>query len=343
MVSFSHAMKPFDYPLGAILGGDASDIDAGRCRFAVQPVDEMHLHEGPYPYSMRRTTLAASTSVTGIGTYDRRFQRTVEFVPGTRPGWWFDRVDLPGDFPVEMSIRNVRSAAMNITLRAGSDANQLRMVEHMVALRLGLGVDDLVLRAQSSDPPLFDRSSLPLVEAFQRAGIRELDEPAKFVTVREPVTFGGGRQDFLTFLPAKPGEFGLRLDVAIDFASAIGKQRIVYDLTPETFLHGAAARTNAPYSLYLYVRTLGRLLNRNLRYGYTTRNILIHRRHSFLNPPVMEREAAWHRATLDLLAALALADGGRFCGTVVSYRSGHTQDCRAMAAIERAGLLVPHH
>ena len=335
-------MKPFDYPLGTILGGDPADIDAGRRRFAAQPVDEMLLREGPYPYSPRQTTLAAAASATGVGTYDRRFQRTVEFLPSETAGWWIDRADLPDQFKTEMSVRNVRSAAMNITLRTGADRNQLRMVEHIVALKLGLGVDNLVLRATSDDPPLFDRSSLPLVEAFRGAGIRELDALARFVTVREPVTFGSGRQDFLTFLPAAPGEHGLRLDVAVDFASAIGKQRIVFDVTPETFGHGAGARTNAPYGLYLYVKTLGWILDRKLKYGYTRQNILIHKRRSYLNPPRFDREAVWHRATLDLLAALALVDGGRFCGTVVSYRAGHRQDCRAVAALELQGLLVEH-
>ena len=332
-------MTPFDYPLGTIIGGDPADIDAGRRRFAVQAIDEMRLRDGPYPYPMRQTTLATSALVTGVGTYDRRFQRSVEFVPSDRPGWWIDRRDLPGQFPTEMSVRNVRSAAMNITLRTGADFNQMRMVEHMVALKLGLGVDNLVLRAWHDDPPLFDRSSLPLAEAFRDAGIRELDRPASFVTVSEPVTFGSGRRDFLTFLPAKPGEYGIRLDVAVDFDSAIGKQRIVYDVTPETFGYGAAARTNAPYSLFLYVTTIGRFLNRR-RYGYTRRNILIHKRRSYLNPPLFDDEAAWHRATLDLLAALALTGPDRFVGTVVSYRSGHTQDCDAVRALYRQDLLV---
>ncbi len=335
-------MKPFDYPLGSILRGDPADIDAGRRRFAEQPVDETRLREGPYPYSPHQTTLAAAASATDVGTYDGRFRRTIEFLPSETPGWWIDRADLPDQFRTEMSVRNVRSAAMNITLRTGADRNQMRMVEHIVALKLGLGVDNLVLRATSDDPPLFDRSSLPLVEAFRNAGLRELAAPARFVTVREPVTFGSGRQDFLTFLPAAPGEHGLRLDVAVDFASAIGRQRIVFDVTPETFGFGAGARTNAPYALYLYVKTLGRLSAATAHYGYTKRNILIHKRRSYLNPPLFEREAVWHRATLDLLAALALADGGRFCGTVVSYRAGHRQDCRAVAELELQGLLVEH-
>ena len=50
-------------------------------------------------------------------------------------------------------------------------------------------------------------------------------------------------------------------------------------------------------------------------------------------------EPVWHRATLDLLAALALTGPDRFVGTVVSYRAGHTQDCDAVRALYRNDLL----
>lgn len=327
-------------PIGRILFGDPSDIQLGVKRFLDQPIDETHFHEGPYPYSLKRTTLANPAFASGPGTFDGRHVRTLGFAPSERSGWWIRRTDLPEQFPIAVCPRNVRSAARNIVLRAGADANQLRMVEHIIALRLGLGIDNLELQVSSDDPPLFDRSSLDLVEAFQNAGTRELDEPARFITVREPVTVGSGRHDFLTFLPAEPGQRTLRLDVAVDFASAIGKQRIQFDVTPETFGIGAGARTNAPYSLYLYVKTLGRFSSATAHYGYTKQNILIHGKKAYLNEPRMEREAVWHRATLDLLAAIALLDGGRFCGTILSYRAGHVQDCRAVAALERENLLV---
>lgn len=327
-------------PLGRILFGDASDIRTGIERFNAQPIDETHLHTGPYPFSSRKTTLAAPVTVTGRGTFDGRFSRTLEFAPSDAPTWLIRRTDLPEAFPTAVTPQNVRSAARNIVLRTGPDANQLRMVEHIIALRLGLGIDTLELRTATDDPPLFDRSSLDLVEAFQRAGTRELEEPARFVTVREPITVGSGRHDFLTFLPAEPGQHLLRLDVAVDFASAIGKQRIRFDVTPSTFTHGAGARTNAPLSLYRYAKYLGPLLPSIPRYGYTPENILIHGKTRYFNTPRMEREAAWHRATLDLLAALALIDSGRFCGTVLSYRAGHVQDCRAVAALLRENLLI---
>ena len=51
-------------------------------------------------------------------------------------------------------------------------------------------------------------------------------------------------------------------------------------------------------------------------------------------------EPVWHRATLDLLAAIALLEGGRFVGTVVSYRAGHLLDTRFMTLLELDGMLT---
>ena len=66
-----------------------------------------------------------------------------------------------------VSIRNVWTSARNIVLRSGNPHNYLRMVEHIIALRLGMGVDDVVISTNSGDPPLFDRSSVDLVEAVE--------------------------------------------------------------------------------------------------------------------------------------------------------------------------------
>ena len=56
------------------------------------------------------------------------------------------------------------------------------MVEHIVALKGGLGLDNVVLKTNSGDPPLFDDSSLPMVEVVQKAGLVETDEAASYVT-----------------------------------------------------------------------------------------------------------------------------------------------------------------
>lgn len=338
----------FRYPVGKIVLGHEHAVWQAYERFHAQPVDDVRLCEGPTGYSERRTGIAREAAVTGPGTFYGHAQRTVTFVPSNDAGWWIQRADLKEQLNTLVSIRNVWTSARNIVLRSGAPKNYLRMVEHIVALRLGLGIDDLTLRVEEGDPPLFDRSSMDLVEAVDQAGLVERDEPARFVTVKEPVTFGGDRGDFLTFLPPENGEKKLRMDCAIDFKSIIGQQRIVFDVTPETFRYGAFARTNASHRQMLMVKAFGFIFADTRNLGYTQDNILIHGRKKYYGEPRFVQESSgkalepvWHRATLDLLAAIALLDTGRFVGRVVSYCAGHTLDVRAMAQLYLQDLLEP--
>ena len=339
--------RPADYPVGRLLIGDAEAVEAARRRFFDQPVDLVRLNNGPYPFPMHRTTLRGTTSVSGPGTFSGRERSTLTFGPSRDPGWWIDRADMPDQFPIAVDVRSVWTTARNIVLRSGSPHNYLRMVEHIVAFKTGLALDDVEVSVASGDPPLFDRGNLDIYEAIEEVGIAETATPATFVTVDEPLTFGGARGDFLTFLPARPGQLGLRVDCAIDWASVIGRQRIVFDVTPETFRIGAEARTNAPLKEYYYARTIGKLFAETRNLGYTKANILIHGRRRYLNEPKLvfdgrSLEPVWHRATLDLLAAVSLMGPHRFAGTIVSFRAGHTQDVRMCSKIVLTRHLVPH-
>ena len=334
-----------EYPIGRILNGDAKQIDEAAKRFNAIAVDEERRHQGEYPYSLNQTTLRKSASVTGPGTFFGKAQRTLTFTPASCEGWWINRTDQDEQLPIPVSVRSIWTTARNIVLRSGSPHNYLRMVEHIVAMRLGMGLDNVVVETASGDPPLFDRGNLDICEAIDSAGIVETDRAARFITVKEPVTFSGGRGDFLTFIPARAGDRLLHVDCAVDFASAIGQQRIQFDVTPETFRYGAQARTNAPHSAYLYAKTIGQLFADTRNLGYTAHNILIHGRTRYVNDPKMpcngkHLEPVWHRATLDLLAAAALLDTGRLAGTLVSFRAGHTQDCRLCSLLYLRNLLT---
>jgi UDP-3-O-acyl-N-acetylglucosamine deacetylase len=219
------------------------------------------------------------------------------------------------------------------------------MVEHIIALKGGLGLDNIVLKTNSGDPPLFDESSKVMVDAVKKAGIVPTQDDATYITVKEPVAFSGTRGDFLLFLP-DDGSRKLRLDVAINWNTIIGNQRIVFDVTPETFEYGSEARTNATHKQYILAKTIGKLFADTRNLGYNKDNILIHGKRYYGQPrfPVEETgkflEPVWHRATLDLLAALSLTSEDRFVGTVVSYRAGHTQDCDAVRYLYRHDLLT---
>jgi len=337
--------REFDYPPCRLVAGSQASLDAAMARFYAQPIDDRRLAERS-GWSAKRTTLAGEVSVAGVGTFRGRERRTITFAPSTRPGWWIRRTDQPEQLDTAVDIANLWTSARNLVLRSGSPHNYLRMVEHIIALKGGLGLDNVVLKTNSGDPPLFDDSSAPMVEAVRKAGIVDSAEDATYVTVKEPLAFGGRRGDFLLFLP-DDGSRRLRLDVAINWNTVIGDQRVVFDVTPETFAYAAHARTNATHRQYQLAKTVGLLFADTRNLGYDKNNILIHGHKRWYGEPRFPLEGTdkflepvWHRATLDLLAALSLTGPDRFVGTVVSYRAGHTQDCDAVRALYRNDLLV---
>lgn len=344
-------MQPPKYEIGRILAGDKSAVEAAAKELALQPIDDVRLVDGnDTGFLSSRTTIQNEAVVTGPGTFAGKFQRTLRFKPSRKPGWWIKRTDLDEQLPIEVATHNIWTAARNIVLRSGNPHNYLRMVEHIVALRAGLGIDDLVIETDSGDPPLFDRSSLDLVEALEEAGIvaSSAGSEPNYITVAEPVTIGGDRGDFVTLLPAEPGCRKLRMDVAINWNSVIGKQRILFDVSRDNFVFGAGARTNATQQQMTLAHTIGLLFADTRNLGYTKQNILIHGRKRYVNTPMPQFnlngrnfESVWHRATLDLLAAIALLEGGRFVGTAVSYRAGHVLDTRFMTLLELNDVLVP--
>ena len=319
------AEQPVDQEMYSGVGGQGSGITAG-------------------PDQEARTTLGKGVSVTGPGTFFGNAQRTLRIEPSTEEGWWFDRRDLPDSLPIYVSVKNVWTTVRNIVLCSGSPHYYMRMVEHIIALKLGMGLDNVMIRMDSGDPPLFDRSSMDLVEAVDRAGIVALGDPAVYVTVKEPVTIGGRNGSFLTILPAENNSRNLAVDCAVDFRSAIGKQRIRFTLNRAAFRHGALARSNTTLGMMIYCKTIGRIFADVRNLGYTTKNILIAGPRRYFNSPNLihegkSLEAVWHRATLDLLATLALIDRGRFVGSVISYKAGHSLDVQLIRQLYQHDLL----
>jgi UDP-3-O-[3-hydroxymyristoyl] N-acetylglucosamine deacetylase len=333
-----------DTPYGKIIAGDSEIVRRAYDVFLSQPVDLILNSDQSGLEDDFQKTIARPVSVTGPGTFFRRAERTLLFEPSAEKGWWFERIDLPKDLPTSVSIRNVWTTARNIVLRSGSPHNYMRMVEHIIALKLGMGIDNLLIKVTSGDPPLFNRGSMDIVDALESAGTRQQSEPVPYVTVKETVTIGGENGGFLTFAP-HDGKKKLTIDCAIDFKDAIGKQRVQFDLTKKLFRDKAVARTNTTTAMKLYCLTVGQLFADIRNMGYTNSNILIAGKRRYLNEPYLlhegkSLEAVWHRAIMDLLAAVALIDRGRFVGKITSYKSGHALDADMIRLLYRHNLLV---
>ncbi len=331
---------------GTILAGDPEVLRRSYERLQQQAVDwDLSDDRAELP-RRRQKTLAKSVSVEGPGTFLGKSISKLTLEPTDLEGWWFSREDLHDCLPVRVSIRNVWTTGdvvSNIVLRSGPPQNYVRMVEHIVALKMGMEIDNLMIRCNSGDPPLFKRGSLDLVEALESAGTVEVDRPVDYWTVKERVTVGLPNGSFLIFEPCT-GAPKLTVDCAIDFPTAIGKQRIKFPLVYEHFRRGAEARTNSSFAKMLYAKTVGRIFADVRNLGYNMDNILVASKWGYINEPQLRHEgksleAVWHRAVLDLLAAIALLEEGRFVGHLTSYRAGHYLDCYAMRLLYKKGLL----
>jgi UDP-3-O-acyl-N-acetylglucosamine deacetylase len=330
-----------------LLGGDPESFKRNVAALEEQSVDLDMIDANPLPPPRYQTALSEPVQVRGPGTFFGKAIRTLTLEPWRREGWWIDRTDLAHALPTRVSIRNVWTTGRlirNIVLRSGSPHNYIRMVEHIICLRLGLGLDNVMIRIESGDPPLFEHGSLDLVEAVERARPRETQTPIRYVTVREPVAMCTAGGSLLLFEPASPGRLVLDIDCAIDFDNIIGKQRILFTLTPERFKDAALARTNTSALKILYCRSIGMLFADIRNLGYTSSNILVAGKTRYINEPRLlsgdkSLEAVWHRAALDLLAALALIDDGRFVGRVRSYKAGHELDVNLITQLYLNDLL----
>lgn len=319
-------------------------IERSIAEFEQLPVDQAMLDGEASDSHANRTTIGKTVTVTGPGTFFGKAFRMLVFEPTHEKGWWFKREDIKEAMPIGVSVNNVWTTARNIVLCSGSPHNYMRMVEHIVALRVGMGLDNVLIKMVSGDPPLFDRGSMDLVETIESAGIVKRKEVEEYYTVKEPVSIVSDQGSFVTFLPAESGSRDLVIDCGINFKSAIGKQRIQFLVNSKTFRHGALARTNTTRLMMLYCKTIGMIFADVRNLGYTNKNILVAGKNKYINEPKMlhngkSLEAAWHRATLDLLGAVALIEKGRFAGKIISYKSGHTLDVQMIRRLYEEDLL----
>lgn len=336
-------------PYGHVLDGDADLMRSSWQTFSSLPVDQDILASEPPPdLTGNQTTIAAPVEISGKGTFAAKNTTGIHFKPFEEEGWWFKRSDLNDELPVKVSINNVwttGSIVSNIVLRSGGPSNYIRLVEHIISLKTGLGIDCLMMDITSGDPPIFDQGSLDIVTALDRAGRRTLDAKRTFVTVKEKVCVVGTHGEFIMLEPPEDGRKTLTVDCGISFKTAIGDQRVRFPVNEKWLRHACVARTNTPYSKVLYCQTVGKLFAEIRNLGYTRDNVLIAGKSQYKNAPRLvtegkSLEAVWHRATLDLLAAVALIDDGIFVGHVTSFKAGHRLDVALLKQLYLQDCLV---
>ncbi len=333
---------------GILLDGKYEDLARSYDDFSGLPVDQDVSGNSGLSLNEKQKTIAKAVSVSAPGTFSKHKISRLLLEPCDKEGWWIKRTDLPDSLPIKVSNRNVWTTGdmvSSIVLRSGNSHNYIRLAEHIIALKMGLDVDNLMISMDSGDPPLFERGSMELVKALMDAGRVEQDRPIRYFTVKETVSICGRGGGFMIITPPAKNEFSLEIDCARNFPNAIGKQRIRFTLNKDNFRYGSNARTNTTTKQMFFCMTVGKVFADIRHLGYNRRNVLIAGKRKYINEPKYMHngkslEAAWHRANLDLLAAVSLIEEGRLVGRITDYKGGHYMDVEMVKLLYANNLLV---
>ncbi len=163
----------------------------------------------------RRRTLARPVSAKGIGLHcGERIK--IELAPAETAGGGivFERIDLRERPRIAARPESVdREALARRTGLRSADGVTVATVEHLLAACAGLGVDDLLVRLDGPEVPIFDGSAQRFAKMIATAGTRKLDLPRQPLRLRRTVVLAEGNAEICA-VPAEAMELVFFADLA---------------------------------------------------------------------------------------------------------------------------------
>lgn len=262
--------------------------------------------------AVRQTTLGDCVTLTGVGVHSGKPARLSIAPAEADTGIVFHRLDS------SQSVRACRTAVRGsdlATVLRDSSGPAVSTVEHLMACFAGLGVDNAHVEIDGPEVPILDGSAGDFVAAVDEAGIVETSGVRRYLRVLKPVRV----ESETGYGELSPYDFGLRLEVEIDFDhAAIGHQRFAATLSPDVFRKElAAART------FGFVCDVERLWQAGYALGASLDNTICLGDEGVMNATGLrfDDEFVRHKA-LDAVGDLAIG-GMPILGRYRSYRGGH--------------------
>ncbi len=272
----------------------------------------------------RQTTLAEEVELSGTGVHSGAPVSLTLHPADADTGYRFlvsKRGRIVADIPT--SVSQVKNLTL-CTVIGDDSGTTVGTVEHLLAALRGLSVDNCIIEIDSREVPIMDGSSAPFVEAIDRAGIRELSEPRKFIQVLKPVRVQEG-DCWGELLP----HTSFSLDVEIDFDTPlIGRQRYACEMSPGAFRNEISrART------FGFMRDVEKLWKAGLALGASLENTVALGDDRIINSEGLRypQEFVRHKM-LDAVGDLALA-GAPILGAFRSVRGGHRLNSHVLQAL----------
>jgi len=282
-------------------------------------------------------TLNETITFEGLGLHSGATIQ-VELIPAeANQGLYFVRKDLEGMPRIPADADLVADTRRSTTLTYQGAA--ISMVEHILGMCYGMGIDNLEIAVNGAEIPILDGSILPLAEKILQTGLKELQAQRLYFDLPEPIMLEDeARGSRMAAWPSEKAFF----EVTLDFNAASLPTQSAYWSEATSFV-----KEIAPARTFVFLHELAALAKNQLVKGGTLENAIvfientpaqeeIDELRTFFNlngltfqaPGVLgnqtlrfANEPARHKL-LDLLGDLALT-GAYIRGHISAFRPGH--------------------
>ena len=166
-------------------------------------------------------TLNNSVSFNGVGLHNGK-KCALKINPSeNNSGIIFKRVDLQENNLIVANYNNVTSAKLCTTL-ANEFGIKVSTVEHLLAALYIAEVDNAVIEIDNEEVPIMDGSAKPFLEAFLKAGTKQLNQERKYLKILKKFEFSDGERK----ISIEPSEKSFEVEFQLNYKNKIiGKQK----------------------------------------------------------------------------------------------------------------------
>ena len=226
----------------------------------------------------------------------------------------FERTDLKNNNFIKAVIDNLIDSRL-CTKIANSSGNFVATIEHLMAALSALGIDNAIVKINSSELPALDGSSNEYVKKILVSGIKALNKRKKIFKILKKVKVKSGDR-FISITPSTT----LSINISINYPDTIiGHSEYFYTHTQDNFINDLSkARTYTLYEDIEKMRTAGLAIGGNLN------NAIVVDKYKILNPEGLrlEKEFVKHKA-LDCIGDFYLL-GMQLVGDIDCFAPGHS-------------------
>ncbi len=277
--------------------------------------------------SIKRKTIQNKISYSGIGLHKGEKIDMTLYPLESGNGIQFKRVDVNGDNIIEVKLENVFNPTRGTNIKNKNGA-EMHTIEHFLSGLYIYGITDLMIEINGNELPIGDGSAYPFIEILDKAGIKEYEEDADIMEIKEPVYISEGDKH-LVALPYS----GYKITYAVNYNHTFLKSQLVeFEITKENFKDKISnCRT------FGFDYEIEYLKANKLALGGSLDNAIVISKDGVLNEGGLRYEDEFVRhKVLDLIGDLKILNK-IIKGHIIAVKSGHALDIKFAEKLNSIG------